>query len=273
MKMKIDNWTERGFTSLSSGKIFDGMQLIEGAVRRVFRLNQPTKALQIFKRTNEILIPKEMKELYCQFILGTIPLFKKKIGIIEWFVLIPDILVMLRENNMLSCVPKFINRLILETKSAQEDFIQSIMESITRKQYPKEIIADLHYYYAGLLVFKQEYVKCFNVLKEWNTLTSSSPRVLAYLTLAELNAYEIEGCGKYLEEAKSLPKTSEYIELVTHLFKSVEAGSYNLYSSIIEEYTDLVNAQHDSLLKGLCDGVSDFLKPKGNKGLFSLFGG
>ncbi|MHA1976295.1 MAG: hypothetical protein ACW98F_01215 [Candidatus Hodarchaeales archaeon] len=271
--MKTDKWIERGLSSLSSGDIFDGMQLIEGAILRAFRLNHPDIALKIFKSTSEILISKKLEDLNCQFVLGTIPLFKKKIGNIDWFVIIPDILFVLRERNMLSCISKFINKMILETKFAQEDFIHLMMESIPRTQYSKEVVADLYYYHAGFLVFKQEYVKCFEVLKEWNLLKPSSPHVLAYLTLAELNAYEVEGCGKYLEEAKSLPKTSQYIELATHLFKSAEAKNYDLFSSIIEEYTDIVNTRQDALLKGLCDGVSDFLKPKGNKGLFSLFGG
>ena len=271
--MKIDNWIDRGLDSLSSGDFFDGIQLIEGAIRRTFRSDHPDTALRIFKRTSEILIPEGLEDLYCQFILGTIPLFKKKVGNIDWFDLIPELLVILRENNIPLCIPKFINKMILETKIAQEDFIQTMMLNVAKRKYSQNVMADLNYYHAGLFVSKQEYVKCFDVLKEWNDLIASSPRVLTYLTLAELNAYEIEGCGKYLEVAKSLPDTSPYIELATHLYKSVEAGNYDLYSSIIVEYTDIVNAKHDVLLKGLCDGISDFLKPKGNKGLFSLFGG
>ena len=271
--MKIDNWIERGLSSLSSGDIFDGMQLIEGATRRIFRTDQIDSALKVFKETSEILISKGYEDSYCQFILGTIPQFKKKVGNIDWFALIPDILSILRDNNLHSCLSKFVNKMILETKFAQEDFIQLMMEELSRKQLSKEITVDLHYYHAGLLVFKQEYKKCFDVLKKWYNLTPSSSRVLAYITLAELNAYEIEGCGKYLEEGKSLPNTSQYIELASHLFKSVESGNYDLYSSIIGEYTDIVNVKNDALLKGLCDGISDILKPKGNKGIFSLFGG
>ncbi|PWI48750.1 hypothetical protein CEE45_05015 [Candidatus Heimdallarchaeota archaeon B3_Heim] len=271
--MKIDNWIERGLNSLSSGDFFDGMQLMEGAIRRVFRSDHPDTALRIFKSTSEILIAEGLEDLYCQFIIGTIPLFKKKLGNIEWFALLPEILVILRENKVLLCIPKFINKMILETKIAQEDFIQTMIFDVAKGKYSKNIVADLHYYHAGLFVSKQDYVKCFDILKEWNDLIVSSPRVLTYLTLAELNAYEIEGCGKYLELAKSLSDTSPYIELANHLYKSVEAGNYDLYSSIIGEYADIVNAKHDALLKGLCDGISDFLKPKGNKGLFSLFGG
>ncbi len=273
MKMKIDNWIERGLSSLSADEIFDGMQLLEGAMQRVFRSNKPKIALRIIKGTNEILIGKGLNEIFCKFILDIIPLFRKKLGDMDWFMLIPDILSILRKQSMSMCTSNFLNRLILESKPVQEDFLESFVSSIAQKQYTKEVVVDLNYYHAGVLVFKKDYVKCFTVLKAWYKLTPSSPQVLTYLTLAELNAYEVEGCGKYLSEAKSLPDKSSYIELSSHIFKSVDLGNYDLYLSMIEEFTDLVNVKKDALLKGLCDGIADFLKPKNSAGLFSLFGG
>ncbi len=271
--MKIDKWIERGLNSLSSDEIFDGMQLIEGAIRRVIRKNDPEIALKIIKDTNEILVQRGYEDVYCKFILNIIPLFKKKSGELEWFELFPEILLLLRKSNTPKCISRCKNKLILETKMIEVDFIQSLMAITVKKHYPKEILADMYYYHAGHLVLKQDYVKTFDVLRTWNDQEPSSQYVLVYLTLAELNAYEIDGCGKYLEEAKSISNSSQYVDLASHVFKSVEAGSYDLYSSIIEEFTDIVNIENDVLLKGLCDGISGFLKPKGNKGLFSLFGG
>ena len=64
----------------------------------------------------------------------------------------------------------------------------------------------------------------------------------------------------------------EYVELGSQLFKSVELQNYDLITSIIADYREYINIEKDALLKSLCDGLIEFLKPKNNKGMFSLFG-
>ncbi|MHA2167330.1 MAG: hypothetical protein ACXAAT_15860 [Candidatus Hodarchaeales archaeon] len=106
----------------------------------------------------------------------------------------------------------------------------------------------------------------------------SSPKILTYLTLAELNAFEVDEVSEYLTQAKSLidqtstDPVSEYVEIASQLYKTIEFKNYELMQSILEDFSEIINIEYDALLKALCEGLVDFLKPKSNKSSFSLFG-
>jgi hypothetical protein len=119
----------------------------------------------------------------------------------------------------------------------------------------------------------QLYSECFETLVDWKSLSPPSPAILTYLTLAELNTFEIDGCGQYLKEANMLDSQSEYIEFASQLFKAVELKDYELYLTIIEDYHNILHSGKDIFLVRLTEGISDFMKPKDKKNLFSLFGG
>ena len=116
------------------------------------------------------------------------------------------------------------------------------------------------------------------MLAEWNKLIPSSPKILTYLSLAELNAFEVNGVSEFLTEAESLIDQNssgtdrEYVEIASQLFKTVELKNYELLQSILEDYNEIINVKHNALLKALCEGLVDFLKPKSNTNPFSLFG-
>jgi hypothetical protein len=44
------------------------------------------------------------------------------------------------------------------------------------------------------------------------------------------------------------------------------------FLSTNEDYSDIINPRADSLLKALCEGISEIFKEKPSSGLFSLFG-
>lgn len=273
MTMRTDNWIERGLVTLQARQWFDGTQLLRGALQRAVRLNQPEKVKLILRKSSEFLLPEQQNDLYCHFILETLPLLGKKNREKDWVVILPEILSILREGKLDTCITKFLNKLVSSKKFQDLTIIDELYLQVTEMNFTLETKSDLFYCLAGLRLSRKEYLKCFEILSEWDELVPSSARLLAYLTLAELNAFEIDGCGKFLDRAKSEVEVTRYIEIVSQLFKASELTDYDLFKSIIEDNTDLVSSQNDILLKLLCDGIANFLKPKDSKGMLSLFGG
>ena len=271
--MRTDKWIERGLNSLQAGQWFDGIQLLQGAQRRAIRLNQPDKVKEILRKSSDSLFSEQQNEIFCHFILDTLLLIGKKSYEKEWFEILPMSLILLRKGKLQSCTTKFLNRLISSKYFLDPKVIKNLHLLISEQEISNETKEDIFYCIAGLRISKKEYLKCYEVLSEWNEINPSSNQVLAYLTLAELNAFEIDSCGKFLDRLKMEKKPSRYTETVLQVFKAVELGDHDLFKSIVEDNKDLVNLNKDALFKLLCDGIADFLKPKGSKGLLNLFGG
>jgi hypothetical protein len=269
--MKTNSWIEMGFASLEAHQWFDGIQLLRGALQRTFQLNQPEKAELIIKKTSDHLLSNQKRELYCHFILEILPLFGKKNQSQEWILIFPTIIDKLRRSKVEDCTTKFLNKVILSKNFLDDLFIKELTLQVKNKDFLQETIFDLFYILAGLKLAKKEYVECFEILSEWYGLESTSPRLIAYLTLSELNAFEIEDCGNFLNRIESKDKVNRHIEIAQQLFKATELEDYDLYKSIVEDNADIVNFQEDALFKLLCNGILDFLRPKGDRGLMSLF--
>ena len=276
--MEIEKWIERGLDSFKANQWFDGIQYIQGGLQRTFQSDRAKKAEAIYQVTSELLLAANKQKLFCQLVLDSLPHFRKKIHNKKWIILYPVIFSILNKEGMESCIFDFINLLIAD-KSFQEDiFIQEVHTLISKDDIPRDIKNHLYFCTVGLLCWQQEYVKCFEMLTEWNKLIPSSPKILTYLTLAELNAFEVDGVSEYLTQARSLidqsssDPASEYVEIASQLFKASELKNYELLQSILADFSEIVDIKHDALLKALCEGLLDFLKPKSNKGLFSSFG-
>ena len=276
--MEIEKWIERGFDSLKANQWFDGIQYIQGGLQRSFQFDQVKKVETIYQAASELLLPANKQKLFCQLVMDSLPHLRKNVNNKKWIMLYPFIFSILNKKGLESCISNFKNLLIADKSFQKEDFIQELHTLILKDDIPMDIKPHLYFCNVGLLGWQQEYVKCFEMLTEWNKLTPSSPKILTYLTLAELNAFEVDGVSEYLTQAKSLIDQSssesdnEYVEIASQLFKTVELKNYELFQSILSDSSGIVNIKHDALLKALCEGLVDFLKPKSNKGMFSLFG-
>jgi hypothetical protein len=271
--MKPNNWIEKGFASLEAHQWFDGIQLLRGALQRAFQLNQPENAELILEKTSDYLLSNQKSNLFCHFVFEILPLFGKKNRDEKWIAIFPIIIDTLRRGKLDECANKLMNKVILSKMFNEDFFLKELTLQIDNNKFSNETIFDFFYILAGLRLIRKEYIECFEILSEWYKVNSSSPRLISYLTLAELNAFEIEGCGNFLKQLKVEFELNRYIEIVKQLFKATELTDYSLFKSIIEDNADLVNSQEDALFKLLCDGILDFLKPKDNKGLMSLFRG
>ena len=276
--MEIEKWLERGLNSFKANQWFDGIQYIQGGLQRTFQSDQAKKAETIYQATSEPLLTANKQKLYCQLVMYSLPYLRKKTHHKKWTMLYPAIFSILNKNELESCIFVFTNLMIADKNFQEEFFIQEVHTLISKDDIPRDIKSHLYFCAAGLLSWQQEYVKCFEILTEWNKLIPSSPKILTYLTLAELNAFEVDGVSEYLTQAKSLidqsssESDSEYVEIALQLFKTVELKNYELLQSILADYSDIVNIKRDALLKALCEGLIGFLKPKNSKGMFSLFG-
>ncbi|MHA2238039.1 MAG: hypothetical protein ACXACP_14130 [Candidatus Hodarchaeales archaeon] len=271
--MDLDTWLKNGIESFEKQEWFDGIQLIQGALQRSFRRNLSENVKNIIKFTSEFLIPAEKSDLYCQLALSTILPIGKRSKDQEWLTLLPLILGIIVDMNKNSCLAKF-NKKIIETKYFHEDVVLEFLQNnISSEKHEIKLKAELYYLLACLQVSMQLYPECYETLTQWNSDSPSSSQILTYLTLAELNAFEIDDCGQYLIQAKKSNSQSEYIEFTSQLFKSIELKDYELYLSITRDYRDILNTQKDIFLVRLIEGITDFMKPKDSKNLFSLFGG
>lgn len=276
--MEIEKWIEKGLDSFKANQWFDGIQYIQGGLQRTFQFDQANKAETIFHATSELLIAANKQKLFCQLVMGSLPHLRKKVNNKNWITIYPIIFSILHKEGMESCILDFSNLLIADKRFQDEYFIQEMHTLISKDDILRDVKSHLYFCTVGLLCWQRDYPKCFEMLTEWNKLIPTSPKILTYLTLAELNAFELNGVSEYLTQAKSLIDQSssesakEYVEIASQLFKSVELKNYEFMQSILADYSGIVDIKRDALLKALCEGLIGFLKPKSNKGMFSLFG-
>ncbi len=245
--MEIEKWIERGLDSFKANQWFDGIQYIQGGLQRTFQSDQANKAETIYQATSELLFAANKQKLFCQLVMDSLPYLRKKVHNKKWIMLYPVLFSILNKEGLKSCIIDFINLLIADKNFQEENFIQEVHALISKDNIPRDVKSNLYFCTVGLLCWQQEYVKCFEMLTEWNKLIPSSPKILTYLTLAELNAFEVNEVSEYLTQAKSLidqsssESANEYVEIASQLFKTVELKNYDLLQSILSDFSAFID--------------------------------
>ncbi|MFX0087446.1 MAG: hypothetical protein ACFFAU_17480 [Candidatus Hodarchaeota archaeon] len=276
--MTNNQWLQRGIEELEQNRWFDGYQMILGAYQRALRSNDPKVAQEIVKRVLPLF--KDQKKLACNLISTIILSVSRNPTKRLWVEMIPISIDELVKSNLKDCIQVISNKIIFENKFQGSEFLQHLNNIILEKKFNENVLNHLYYCHIGILCHKKDYVLAFESLSIWsNELMQLSPKIRAYLTLAEINAYEIEGCGKYLQledsESGDLLYNSEeapYLEIANRIFRAVQVMDIIEFNSTIQDHSNLINSNVDGLLKALCDGISEVFKTKPDTGLFSLFG-
>jgi hypothetical protein len=276
--MKNNQWLQRGIEELKQNHWFDGYQMILGAYQRVLRSNDPEGAEEIVVKALPLF--ENQKKLACDLISNIIISISRNPNKRLWVEMIPVSIDELAKSNLKECIHIICNKIIFEKKFQHSEFLQHLNNIILEKKFNENVLSHLYYCHTGILCRKKDYVSAFESLSTWNNeKIQLSPKIQTYLTLAEINAYEIEGCGKYLKfddsESRDLKPDSEaesYLEIANRIFRAVQAMDATEFNSTIQDYSDLINPKGDGLLKALCDGISEIFKTKPDAGLFSLFG-
>lgn len=274
-------WVDRGLQELSSGHWFDGYQMLLGAYQRALKSNDPeivsnilNDAIPLFLEANH---DKLAFNLISNYILGIRSVRNKR----EWVEVIKAIFKLVREESQFSRLQNIYSQIITERAFQDDQFLLHYYNIILEAEVVDDVIFDLYYTYAGILCQKKKYVECFEALSTYSEETTNlSARIRTYLTLAEINAYEIGSCGKYLlmSNGKNVqeenPIEARYLEITNSIFRAVENEDEEAFLEILDLYSDLINVHEDILLKVLCDGIKDiFSSQSGAGGLFSLLGG
>ncbi len=271
-----DPWLKRGLVELQQGHWFDGFQMLQGAIRRAFRYGDPDRAKMVISKAIPLFASGNQAKLACDLVLALIMGISRKINERVYVELIPITLVNLRSASLENCVQTVCNQIIIEKVFQRSEFLSHLHDLIHKANFNPNVVSDLYFCYVGLLCNKKDFVACFETLYSWSQESSFlSPKMRAYLTLAEINAYEIEDCGKYLQMGETVvlseSDTDSYLEIANRIFGAVQTSDNSEFYSTIADYSDLINAKKDGLLKALCDGISEILNNKSSSGLLSLF--
>ncbi|MFX0170359.1 MAG: hypothetical protein ACFE9L_00405 [Candidatus Hodarchaeota archaeon] len=274
--MKKNLWLERGLAALQQKHWFDGFQMLQGALQRAFRFNNPNSAKEIITEAITQFSAGKQEIMACKFMSIFIKNLCSRHHHCKWVELIPFSFDEMRKLSFEKCIRNICNQIISEKNFQDSEFLQHLYNLILEKKY-NEVVSDLYFCYSGLLCLKKDFVSCHEAIEEWSKESPLTLIMRAYLTLAELNAYEIEGYGKYLQidnqdyetELSSNSESKEYLEIATQIFDAVESSSSSDFYSIISTHSDLIDSKKDGLLKALCDGIADIFKPRSDNGLFS----
>ncbi|UCG89554.1 MAG: hypothetical protein JSU57_03520 [Candidatus Heimdallarchaeota archaeon] len=272
--MTKDPWLKRGLVELQQSHWFDGSQMLQGAIRRAFRYDEPDHARVVISKSVPLFASGNQTKLACDLVLTLITCISRKNTERVYTKLIPFTLIDLRAASLETCVRTICNRIIMEKAFQESEFLSHIHNFILEANFDQNVVSDLYFCYAGLLCCKKDFVSCFETLQSWSQEFSFlTPRMRAYLTLAEINAYEIEDCGKYLhiEEKGDMTESDTYLEIANRIFSAVQTSNSSEFYSTTADYSDLIDPKKDGLLKVLCDGISEILNNKSSSGLFSLF--
>jgi hypothetical protein len=274
--MKKNLWLERGLAELQQQHWFDGFQMLQGALQRAFRFNKPNSAKEIITEAIAQFKAGNQEIMACKFMSIFIKNLCSRSHNRDWIELIPFSFNEMRKISFENSIRNICNQIISEKTFQDSEFLQHLDNIILETEYNKEV-SDLYFCYSGLLCLKKDFVACHEAIEEWSKGFPLTLIMRAYLTLAELNAYEIEGQGKYLQienqnyesELSSNSESIEYLEIATQIFDAVESSDSSDFYSIISAHSDLIDSKKDGLLKALCDGVADIFKPRSDPGLFS----
>ncbi|MFX1282317.1 MAG: hypothetical protein ACFFB5_01625 [Promethearchaeota archaeon] len=270
-----DPWFSKGLAELHQGHWFDGLQMLQGAIQRAFRSGEPKHAGMVISKAIPLFASGNKAKLACDLTLALIMNISRNPNERVNAELIPRIFVDLRAVSLENCIQTIRNYIIIDKKFQESEFLSYLHNLILEaRKHNNNVVSDLYYCYAGLFCNKKDFVSCFETLYSWSQeMSILSPKMRTYLTLAEINAYEIEDCGKYLsfeDKANStVSNTENYLEIANRIFNAVQRlDSLELHSTL-NDYSDLINPKNDGLLKALCDGISEILNDK--SGLLSLF--
>ncbi|MHA2245049.1 MAG: hypothetical protein ACXADY_08775 [Candidatus Hodarchaeales archaeon] len=278
--MKTNLWLKRGLDEIRQGHWFDGFQMLQGALQRTSRCDEPDHAKMIISKAVPLFVSGNQAKLACDLVLGLIKSISQKINERAYAELVPSIFADLRTSSLENCVQNICNRIIKEKVFLGSEFLSHLQDMILEANFNDNIVSDLYFCYAGLLCYKKDFTSCFETLYSWSQESPYlSPKMRTYLTLAEINAYEIEGCGKYLDiedpgnltEISIESETESYLEIANRIFGAVQILDNSEFQSTIANYSDLIDPKKDGLLKALCDGISEIFNSKSSSGLFSLF--
>lgn len=274
--MKQDLWLNRGLEELKQEHWFDGFQMLQGALERTVRCNKPGHAEKIISKATPLFTSKEKEKYAIDLILGLILNIRRRLDARDFVELIPFSFGNLRKSSLENCVFTICNQILIEKAFQNSEFLSHLHDIIIEANFDEIVLSDLYFCYAGLLCYKKDFVLCFETLHSWSKKFSSlSPKMRTYLTLAEINAYEIEDCGKFLflEDRNDTNEISSdfYLEIANRIFGAVKTLDKSEFHSTISDYSDLINSKKDGLLKALCDGISEIFNNKSGSGILSMF--
>jgi hypothetical protein len=276
--MQKNPWLERGLNELDNNRWFDGFQMLQGALQRTIRLNQPENAKMVITESLHRFKNGKQEKLACNLFRILVTNLQKKMKERIWIELIPYGFIELKKLSMMKCIRTQCNHIIVEKAFQDSDFILHINNLLLEDKFEFNIYPDLYFIQAGVLCKKKDYISCFEVLESWSKEKKTfSPKIATYLTLAEINAYEIEGCGSYLGTDYQLEtielEDKRYLEIASRIFKAVKDSNMKDFYSTISDHSDIIDWKYDALLKALCDEISEIFRSKSGSGLFSsLFG-
>ncbi|MHA1331589.1 MAG: hypothetical protein ACTSR2_10975, partial [Candidatus Hodarchaeales archaeon] len=265
---------ERGIESIKSESWFDSLQLLQGALQRSIRSNSPKMAEKIFLEAIPLYKEGNRENLACSLALYYIRVIgRDKLKEIKWINLIEKIIIVLNKSSLTKCIREFINNIIIEKKFLDDNILNLMDENLQGSLAVPDVKINLSYCLAGLYSANKDYVACFTTLDNLAKETALTPILRTYLTLAEINAFELEGCGKYLQNIiENLDQREEmYIEIAQRAFQAVESFNYNEYESIRKEYSDIINPKFDAILKSLFDGIGEIFQSSRGANVFSSF--
>jgi hypothetical protein len=269
--MRQNIWVERGLEALQQGQWFDGLQMLQGAVERTSRQDQPDVSERIITQILPIF-PEDWATLACELVREIITQVRVRKSQLEWVRLIPMVLTTLRENSSQECIRTVKNQIIMDIGLRDNDFLINLEALITEEKriFP---LSDLYYCKAGLFSKKKDFVRCYETLQTWKEHVTVTQHLRTYLLLAELNAYEIEECPDQMSvPQKEVDEEAEqYAILRERICRAVELTDQVEFNDILLEFKELINS--DGLLKALCDGITGIFQPTQGSGLLgSLFG-
>lgn len=271
--MKQNIWVERGLEALQQSQWFDALQMLQGAIERSGRQNQPDVAERIIAQ----LIPKFPEDqvmLACELVREIITRIRKRKSQMEWVRLVSTVFTTLRKLSRQECLRTVKNQIIMDHGLQDKDFLLNL-EALIVEEKRLFFLPDLYYCKAGLLSKRKDYVRCYETLQDWKEHTKVTPPFRTYILLAELNAYEIEGCTEYLAATQQEfdEEAEQYAILAERICRAVELTDQVEFNTILVEYNELINPHGDGLLKSLCDGIAGIFQPTQGTGLLgSLFG-
>ena len=272
--MTSNLWFDNGMEAIRENRWFDGYQMLYGALVRATRIKDSETIHKIIINSIPLFVTGKQTDLACNIALSFISNFPKiNKSESEWLSLIHILFDYLHQNQLENCLVEVRRTIITNKKFSHTDFIIDLTVPTEALTKSPEIQYDIFYCQAGLFATQKDYVGCFNSLEKLSLKINLIPKIRVYLTLSELNAYEIDGCGKYIKEMhdKLTPEDELYLEIATRVFKAVETSHKKDFLSLIKEYDDIINIKVDPLLKLLCDGISEIFQNSNRGGLLSSF--
>ena len=274
--MKHDPWVEKAIIEIDAGNWFDGFQMFQGALQRAIRQNNSSHAREIISKSIPLFSSGKQTRLVSDIVVNFFIALSRKRDDISWVSVIAYVFEELRKNAEFNVLSDIKNKIINNSKFHSKEFSSNLIETVHMANTNSAVISDLYYCNAGILTSIKEYLDCFELLETWGKeFEHVPPKLRTYLTLAELNAYETQGCGRYLED-QSEDETNEtdqmYLEIGSRILRAVKILDEDEFQRINEEYQDLINSDKDALLSVLIKDLKVLFQPQKGAGLFSMFG-